>query len=183
MMPLVMARAMVRGFIGGSFRGVAFQRDRPYIGIKCSRGEGHSSKFLKFKTFKFQEDSQVPSGGARPGAGRPKGSGGRIKGSISKSTRAIIEAAQAGSVMPLEVMLYNMRRHWDAKAYDLAASCAEKAAPYLHPRLAASTVTMRPSPSDMTDAELAQWIADAKAAAGIAGGDRGSGDTAGRTKH
>jgi hypothetical protein len=85
--------------------------------------------------------------------------------------------------MPLEVILENMRRHRDAGRWAEAEHSAIAAAPYLHPKLAASTVTMRPSPSDMTDAELAQWIADAKAAAGIAGGDRGSGDTAGRTKH
>lgn len=97
----------------------------------------------------------MPRGGKRPGAGRPKGA-------ISKSTRAIKEAAEAGGVTPLEVMLTNMRFfHAEAetmlvKAAGLkpgdeavaavkaifstrhaAQECAKDAAPYLHPRLTA----------------------------------------------
>jgi hypothetical protein len=124
----------------------------------------------------------MPRGGARPGAGRPKGGPGKKKGAIAKSTRAILEAAAAHSVTPLEVILENMRRHRDAGEHDAAEKSAALAAPYLHPKLAAATVTVR-KPSEMTDAELAQWIADAKLAAGIAGSDRRSGNTTGDTKH
>jgi len=44
----------------------------------------------------------MPRGGKRPGAGRPPGA-------ISKSTRAILEAAAAGGETPLEYMLRIMR--------------------------------------------------------------------------
>jgi hypothetical protein len=63
-----------------------------------------------------------------------------------------------------------------------AERSAALAAPYMHPKLAASTVTVR-KPSEMSDAELAQWIADAKLAAGIAGSDSSSRGATGGTKH
>jgi len=72
----------------------------------------------------------MAKGGKRLGAGRPKGA-------ISKSTRAIQEAANAAGVMPLDVMLQAMRADYAAGKLDEAAAHAEKAAPYLHPKLAA----------------------------------------------
>jgi hypothetical protein len=68
-------------------------------------------------------------GGKRPGAGRPKGS-------ATKKTRAIANAAAAEGITPLEVMLEAMRAHHEAGRLDEAAAVAKDAAPYIHPRLA-----------------------------------------------
>jgi hypothetical protein len=46
-------------------------------------------------------------GGARPGAGRPKGSGG-------KKAPAVLKAAAASGILPREVMIEVMRRHYAA---------------------------------------------------------------------
>jgi hypothetical protein len=121
------------------------------------------------------------NGGARPGAGRPKGG-------LAKKNQAAILAAQAGGAMPREVLLEAMRYHYDLALaapraekgphYDAAADIATRAAPYVHPRLLASTVTVR-RVSEMTDDELAiatvdvrAEIAAAKAAAKAAGNGR-----------
>jgi hypothetical protein len=65
-------------------------------------------------------------GGKRPGAGRPKGS-------ATKRTREIADAAMAEGLTPLEYMLEVMRdvRADEARRLDAAKS----AAPYVHPRL------------------------------------------------
>lgn len=96
----------------------------------------------------------MPSGGRRPGQGRPKGS-------LTKRTQAIaLEAGERG-ITPLEVMLENMRfAHEKAEPLlmqiikgkslpeafnllgellryrSLAQEAAKDAAPYMHPRLA-----------------------------------------------
>lgn len=72
----------------------------------------------------------MPRGGKRPGAGRPKGA-------RQKVSRAAREKAAASGVMPLEVILEAMRADYEAGKLDEAAAHAEKAAPYLHPRLTA----------------------------------------------
>ena len=65
------------------------------------------------------------AGGARPGAGRPKGSVNQ------RSVDALAAAATAG-ISPVEYMLQILRDE-NAAAKDRAWA-AEKAAPYLHPR-------------------------------------------------
>jgi hypothetical protein len=105
------------------------------------------------------------NGGTRAGAGRPKGA-------LAKKSQATVMAAQAGGSMPREVLLEAMRYHHnlalEAPAaergphYDAAADMATRAAPYVHPRLLASTVTVR-RVSEMTDEELAIAIADVRA--------------------
>ena len=79
--------------------------------------------------------ARLNTGGARPGAGRPKGS-------KNKKTRELLEMAIASGITPLEVMLHNMRRHFKAGRYDEASTIAAMAAPYLHPRLTASAVAL-----------------------------------------
>ena len=80
-------------------------------------------------------------GGKRSGAGRKKGS-------LSHKTRAIAARAAAEGITPLEVILRTMRSAWARASTDgetvtsfqdalVAAAMAEKAAPYVHPRLAA----------------------------------------------
>ncbi len=81
--------------------------------------------------------------GSSPGERR----GGRQKGSGNKKTREIAEKAAESGITPLEVMIEAMRFHHrraqkandEKKGEHLkeAATMAEKAAPYMHPRLAA----------------------------------------------
>ena len=121
-------------------------------------------------------------GGARIGAGRPKGA-------LAKRSARAVRKAEAVGAMPREVMLEAMRYHYDlalktpladrGPPLDAAADIAVRAAPYLHPRLAASSVTVR-RVSEMTDEELAIATADvraeiaaAKASAAKDGGDGG----------
>lgn len=64
-------------------------------------------------------------GGARPGAGRPRGS-------VSKRSVELLAGATASGITPVEYMLQILRD----EAADPARRewAAEKAAPYLHPR-------------------------------------------------
>ena len=73
---------------------------------------------------------------------RGKGQGaGRPKGAKNKKTQELIARAEAGGVMPLDVLLYAMRLHYAAGEYDKAAEIAKDAAPYLHNRRAAVVVS------------------------------------------
>lgn len=88
-------------------------------------------------------------GGARPGAGRPKGSLNR------KHTEPLAASAEAGAT-PVEYMLSVMRNEQaDAKE---RAWAAEKAAPYIHPRPApvANRVEL-----DLPDTSTAEGLSNA----------------------
>jgi hypothetical protein len=70
--------------------------------------------------------------------------GGRQKGSKNKSTVFLEEKVKerlgdtlTSGVMPLEVMMAAMRQAWDAGEIKEAVLHAEKAAPYVHAKLAA----------------------------------------------
>jgi hypothetical protein len=81
----------------------------------------------------------MPSGGRRPGAGRPHGAKGRKTIERAKLT----EEAAASGVTPLEVMLQTMRALWaknTEEAHKQACEIAKDAAPYLHPRLSSQTI-------------------------------------------
>jgi hypothetical protein len=69
-------------------------------------------------------------GGARPGAGRPKGK-------LSAKTEEMQARIAAEGITPLEVMLTTMRKAWDKGDETIAMSAAKDAAPYVHPRLIA----------------------------------------------
>ena len=69
-------------------------------------------------------------GGYRPGSGRKKGSTTRLN-------RSTAEQLATGGVMPLTVMVETMRLLWAADKKLEACAIAEKAAPYMHPRLSA----------------------------------------------
>ena len=108
-------------------------------------------------------------GGKREGAGRPKGSG------ISPKKAAQIEAAMivaAEGMTPLEYMLNVMRTSDDPKRKD-AMACA--AAPYIHPRLASTNVTMddHRTTAELTTAELVAAIEADRAARGTAAPEAG----------
>lgn len=66
-------------------------------------------------------------GGARPNAGRKKGS-------LSKLTEDAVARAQEGGILPLDYMLQVLRDVQEDSSRRLDA--AKAAAPYLHPRLA-----------------------------------------------
>ena len=72
-------------------------------------------------------------GGARPGAGRKKGS-------VTKATvyrQEMLARAAAEGISPLEVMMTAMREAWENGDKEKAVQVAEKAAPYIHAKLAA----------------------------------------------
>src|SRR5690348_9774562 len=96
----------------------------------------------------------MPRGGKRVGAGRKKSS-------LGLKTRAIAERAAAEGITPLEVILRTMRSAWarasgngenvtNFKEALIAAAMAEKAAPYVHPRLAAERHEVSGSEPSMT---------------------------------
>lgn len=70
-------------------------------------------------------------GGPRKGAGRPKGA-------ASAKTREIANKASQEGITPLEYMLSILRDETADQAMRFQA--AEKAAPYIHPRLSAVAV-------------------------------------------
>jgi hypothetical protein len=74
----------------------------------------------------------MPSGGKRPGAGRPRGS-------KAKKTQDIAIAAMAAGITPLEFMLQIMRD----EAVDplIRMDMAKASAPYMHARLASTEVS------------------------------------------
>jgi hypothetical protein len=73
----------------------------------------------------------MPKGGRRPGAGRPPGS-------KTKKSVAIALAAAAAGESPLEFLLRTMRD--ETVDPDVRRASAIAAAPYVHPRLAATTL-------------------------------------------
>jgi hypothetical protein len=78
----------------------------------------------------------------------------------------------AAGIMPVQVMLEVMRRHYRARRFDNAARVASLAAPYVSPRLAATAITVKPSLNELifqaTDEELAELAEAADAAADFA---------------
>jgi hypothetical protein len=73
----------------------------------------------------------MPRGGARKGAGRPRGS-------LTKKNQEIVAGAAAAGELPLEYMLRLMRA--EESPASLRVAMAVAAAPYLHPKLAATLV-------------------------------------------
>jgi hypothetical protein len=92
------------------------------------------------------EVSKKGRGGARPGAGRKRGV-------LTKRTVVLAEALTAKGETPLEVMLTVMRALFKDRHYLEAVAIAEKAAPYVHPRLSAANITVK-TISQMTDEDL-----------------------------
>jgi hypothetical protein len=99
-----------------------------------------------------------PRGGARPGAGRPKG---RKSASTLKRDAALRRAALR-NLMPIEYLLSVMRDKTIPRPERMDA--ARWAAPYLSPKL--SSVEIVKSVRAMTTEELAWAISDAERAPG-----------------
>lgn len=118
-------------------------------------------------------------GGARPNAGRKKGTQNKVTKVRAEVTKQVIAKAAAEGITPLEVMLSAMRAAWAAADVDKAVSVARDAAPYMHPRLTASTVKVhaKRTVSDLDTAELIAAVhaeGDFDGAASSEAGDRES---------
>lgn len=82
----------------------------------------------------------MPRGGARAGAGRPKGR-------RNRRTEAQVAAIEAGGITPLAYLLAVMRDQSQDRVARLEA--AKVAAPYVHPKLAAIDTTVRGTPHSL----------------------------------
>lgn len=71
-------------------------------------------------------------GGARPGAGRKKGSTNTKTALERAAVREKVEAIKAEGETPLEILLRIMRTATDEA---VVIDCAKAAAPYVHPKL------------------------------------------------
>lgn len=119
----------------------------------------------------------MPSGGSRPGSGRPRG---RPPGSRAKIIRDTLQQAteflKATGLIPFEgnahAFLVWVYKHPNLPP-DMRMEAAKAAAPYETPRLAMAQITIR-RPHEMTDEELAAAILDANEQAGVAEGLRRS---------
>jgi hypothetical protein len=80
-----------------------------------------------------------------------KGAGGRPKGAVSNTTRARTLSLAQAEVKPLDVLLQTMAERWKSSQAAIdpeeraqlqveACAVAEKVAPYLHPKLQATTI-------------------------------------------
>lgn len=111
-------------------------------------------------------------GGPRPGSGRKKGT--KNPATIQKEAllSEVIERAVDGEATPLEVMLTIMRDPSTEPAMRFEA--AKAAAPYVHPRLSQvdGTVTHKRGADELTDAELASYLASTSGA-GVADEEAG----------
>jgi hypothetical protein len=77
--------------------------------------------------------------GSKPGERR----GGRQKGTRNKLTQEIARAASEGGITPLEYMLRVLRD--ETETPERRDWAAEKAAPYMHPRLASADAKVKGS--------------------------------------
>jgi len=101
----------------------------------------------------------------RKKCGRPKGSGGRPKGSKNKYSAAALRQAMNGDGQtPLEYLLGIMND--EEQDQRLRMDAAKAAAPFCHPRLSSIEVAAKPwdgDPNSITNDQLASIISgDAK---------------------
>ena len=88
-------------------------------------------------------------GGARAGAGRPKGGANRV-------SKEAVDQARASGKMPLDYLLEIMR---DTTADDARRiDCAKAAAPYLHAKLASIEISGDPDKPLHTTTEVRRTI-------------------------
>jgi hypothetical protein len=66
---------------------------------------------------------------------------GRPPGSLNQRSREIAAKAIESGITPLEIMVGAMREAWDSGDRDKAVQFAEKAAPYMHPRIQSMELT------------------------------------------
>ncbi len=84
-------------------------------------------------------DARSKNGGARKGAGRKPGKKNVV--ASEKSQKIVADFVESGDLTPLEVMLMVMTMNVKAQNWPDAMHAANSAAPYVHPRLAATTIS------------------------------------------
>lgn len=104
--------------------------------------------------------------------GRPKGSKDvvpRQTAARKQSGEGLAQSISATGKTPLAIMLEDMARKYEAGDFEGAANRAESCAPYVHARLASTTVTHRDALDDLSVDELKQLLAHAERAAWLDG--------------
>lgn len=109
----------------------------------------------------------MPMGGARPGAGRKKGT--LNKATVERELRAQfgVKNAVSKGILPLDVILSVMRG--EATYTPQQYEAARDAAPYLHARLSSAVVTHRDAIDELGVDELRHLLALAERATSIIG--------------
>lgn len=115
------------------------------------------------------------AGGRREGAGRPKGS----KTKVYRPHVERILAETADYFLPKQVLFAIMNRHF--AGWDAAERTAGLLAPFVHPKLTAAAIMVRPKLSEMSDDELAAFVEEAEREAGITDEDAAGGPRLRRT--
>jgi hypothetical protein len=115
------------------------------------------------------------TGVGRGGLRDPKG--GRPKGSKTKTYRPhVAKVLAAVALTPLAVLTDVMMQHYRAKRFDDAARVAALAAPYVHARLSATSLEVKPSVAqmivEMSDEELTEHVRELRELAGLSDKDR-----------
>jgi hypothetical protein len=111
-------------------------------------------------------------GGARPGAGRKAGGQNKEKIEVAAKLAEATELLAAemspdriAAMSPLDVMLHAMKIAARASQWPQAASLAEKAAPYLHPKLSSETLSVRSDDSQRSEDDIRREILELERAA------------------
>jgi hypothetical protein len=128
----------------------------------------------------------MPRGGHRPGAGRKPGSRDKVtidaEQKLAEATERLaaeLTPEQIAAMSPLDVMLHAVKIEAMAGQWRMAAALAEKAAPYLHPKLSSEILNVRTDDGNRPTEDLAQERdAIARRRAALVG-DAGTGDRAG----
>lgn len=101
---------------------------------------------------------------------RPRGSKDKVKRFSAAAKQAVEAIARAKGLTPLQVMMEDMQEKYDRGDLDAAATRAESCAPYVHSRLASTTITHRDALDDLNVNELRNLLAAAERATWLAGG-------------
>lgn len=101
---------------------------------------------------------------------RPKGVKEKNPRSTPARKQALVELAKLNGKTPLQVMLEDMQKKYEAGDLTAAADRAESCAPYVHARLASTVVTHRDALDDLNVDELKRLLAHAERAAWLDGG-------------
>lgn len=103
----------------------------------------------------------MPRGGPRPGSGRKPGA-------AAKKVREAADRLSADGLTPLDYMMGVLRGTMDYDEVRFAA--AEKAAPYIHPRLSSVEAKVTQTIQDLREEDLDAEIRAAASAAGLLAG-------------
>lgn len=95
-----------------------------------------------------------PKGGKRPGAGRPKG----VKNRKTEERLEHLKQLAAAGITPLEYMLSVMRD--PEQLADARLDAAKSAAPYVHPRLAQTDISVSADLRFLTDQAIEDELGD-----------------------